>query len=87
MIYLRIDELLERRGRTAYWLAIQGHITHSTVYKLRHGKMKSLSLELIESLCRTLECTPNDLIEIQDSKPEIKRKPRGRGRSLKRVAD
>jgi len=77
MIHLRIDELLERRGRTAYWLAVHGKITHSTVYKLRHGKMKTLSLQLIESLCRTLECTPNDLIEIKDAKPEAKRRSRG----------
>jgi DNA-binding Xre family transcriptional regulator len=79
MVHLRIDELLESRGRTAYWLAIEGGITHSTVYKLRHGKMKTLSLELIESLCRTLACTPNDLIEISDAKPEPKRKSKAKG--------
>jgi len=65
MVHLRIDELLAARGRTAYWLAVEAGITHSTVYKLRHGKMKTLRLDLIESLCRTLECSPNDLIEIR----------------------
>ena len=79
MVHLRIDELLASRGRTAYWLAVDAGITHSTVYKLRHGKMKTLSLELIESLCRTLECTPNDLIEIGDEKPASKRKAKAKG--------
>ena len=78
MVHLRIDELLAARGRTAYWLAVEGGITHSTVYKLRHGKMKTLSLDLIESLCKTLECSPNDLIEIRAGRPEGKRKSKAK---------
>ena len=74
MVKIRIDELLESRGRTAYWLAVESGITHSTVYKLRHGKMKTLSLELIEALCKTLECGPGELLEIVDDKQEGKRK-------------
>jgi len=74
MVRIRIDELLEKRGRTAYWLAVESGITHSTVYKMRHGKMKTLSLELIESLCRALECGPGDLLEIVDSKSGGKRR-------------
>ncbi len=74
MVRIRIDELLEERGRSAYWLAIEGGITHSTVYKLRHGKMKTLSLELIEALCRTLECSPGELLEVVNTNTEGKRK-------------
>jgi len=74
MVKIRIDELLEERGRTAYWLAVESGITHSTVYKLRHGKMKTLSLELIEALCKTLECGPGELLEIVGDKSESKRK-------------
>jgi len=74
MVKVRIDELLEERGRTAYWLAVEAGITHSTVYKLRHAKMKTLSLELIESLCKTLECSPGDLLMIEEAKPASKKR-------------
>jgi len=79
MVRIRIDELLESKGKTAYWLAVESGTTHSTVYKLRHGKMKTLRLELIESLCRTLDCSPSDLLEIVDDKPESKKKSKSKG--------
>jgi putative transcriptional regulator len=64
MARLRIDELLEERGITAYRLAISAGLTHSTVSRLRHGKSTEIRLEVIDRLCEALDCSPSDLIEL-----------------------
>jgi len=74
-IRLRIDEVLKERGRTAYWLANEVQMTHGGFYKVIHGKIKALNLELLARICDALECEPGDLIELV---PDTKRKSKGR---------
>ena len=74
VVDIRIDHLLETKGRTAYWLALETGITHSTIYKLRHGKVKALRLDVIEAICKALDCQPGDLLTLPENR--IKRKPR-----------
>ena len=72
-IQIRIDKLLEERGKTAYWLAKESGIGHTSMWKLRHGKIKQLNLEYLESICKTLDCQPGDLLVITDRKRKAKR--------------
>lgn len=73
MVKLRIDELLKERGRTAYWLAIEAGIHHAVMSKLRHNRAKSIRFDVLESLCRVLECEPTDLFEIEYDRPKERR--------------
>jgi putative transcriptional regulator len=73
-VELRIDKLLKERGRTAYWLANEVGMTHGGFYKVLHGKIKALNLELLGRLCEALECQPGDLLVLTDSKASSKRK-------------
>jgi len=83
MVRLRINDLLEERGRTAYWLAVETGIHHAVISKLRHDRAKSMRFDVLESLCRALECEPTDLFDIQDDEPQAKQKRRaGRPRRL-----
>jgi len=79
MIELRIDELLDAKGKSAYWLAVTAEIPHSTVYKLRHQKTQGIQWDTLEKLCKALECAPGDLIVIADGKPEPKKKEKPKG--------
>jgi putative transcriptional regulator len=76
MVKLRINDLLMEKGRTAYWLAIETGINHAVIAKLRHDRAKSIRFDVLESLCRVLECEPTDLFDIQGDMPENKRKVR-----------
>lgn len=60
---LRIGELLERRGLTAYQLAklSDGRITRSTAYRLANGEVERLSSQTVAALCEILKCKPGDL--------------------------
>jgi putative transcriptional regulator len=73
-IVLRIDELLKERGRTAYWLANEVGMTHGGFYKVLHGKIKALNLELLAKLCDALECQPGDLLILNKGESDMKRK-------------
>jgi putative transcriptional regulator len=73
-IQIRIDEMLEERGKTAYWLAKESGVGHTSMWKLRHGKIKQLNLEHLEGICKTLDCQPGDLLVITAANRKTKRK-------------
>ena len=73
MARLRINELLEERGMTAYRLAKDTGITHSTIGKLRHNQAVEIRLDVIDRLCGVLECEPSDLIEVEAAKKKARR--------------
>jgi putative transcriptional regulator len=78
MIKIRIDERLKELGKTWYWLALETHIGHSAAFNLRHGKVQSVKLDYLERICRALECSPGDLLVIEEQAPQPIRSPRKR---------
>ena len=64
MIVIRIDELLEERGRTFYWLAKETGISHTTLWRLKKGKARGINFDTLEKLCGTLECQPGDVLSL-----------------------
>jgi putative transcriptional regulator len=74
MLKVRLDELLEERGRSAYWLAKETNLTQVALWRLKHGKTGAIKFETLEAICNALECTPGDLLVIVKSEPKAKRK-------------
>ena len=68
MIEIRIDELLEGRGRTFYWLAKETGISHTTLWRLKKGKAVGINFPTLEQICRTLDCQPGDVLRLADEK-------------------
>jgi DNA-binding Xre family transcriptional regulator len=64
---LRLAELLESRGLTAYAIAQQsdGRISTSALYRLlkSDGRARYLDAELLDALCDVLDVGPGDLLE------------------------
>jgi DNA-binding Xre family transcriptional regulator len=64
---LRLPELLEERGLTAYQLvkASDGRISMSTAYRIARmgGRLQSFDAELLEALCDALGVEPGELFE------------------------
>lgn len=77
MIEVRIEQLLEERGRTFYWLAKETGIGYTSLWRLRHEEAKSISFDFLERICRALECHPGDLLELRVDKTESKRAKKG----------
>ena len=68
MIRLNALELLEKRGKTKYWLYKQLGMSYQNFNKMLNNETKSIRYENIETMCLLLECTPNELLVITDEK-------------------
>ena len=66
MIKLRVLELLEKNGKTKYWLYKQLGMSYQNFNSMVNNQTKSIRYENIETLCLLLNCTPNELFEISE---------------------
>jgi len=65
MIKLNVQDLLDKKNKTRYWLVRNMDTNYETVNRLCNNNAVGLQLETIEKLCKILECTPNDLFTIE----------------------
>ena len=70
MIKLNVMSLLEKKGKTKYWLSKQLGMGYPNICRMIENKTKSIRYENIEILCQVLDCTPNDLFIIDYSRKE-----------------
>ena len=66
MIKLNVVDLLEKKGKTKYWLYKQLGMSYQNFNRMINNETKSIRYENIETICLLLECTPNDIFEITD---------------------
>ena len=78
-VRLRIEELLEKHGRTLYWLAKESGVDYNGLWRFKTGKAHGIRFNVLEGICKALECTPGDLLVIEDGKPEGKKKSKSKG--------
>jgi len=62
MIKIRINEVLQEKGRTLYWLAKETGIRYATVWNMAKGNQSKLHLDALDRICEVLECKPGDLL-------------------------
>ena len=67
-IEIRIDEILERKGKSFYWLAKNSGISYSTLWRLKSGKAMGINFVTLERICSTLECHPGELLDLASAK-------------------
>lgn len=65
MLKLNVLNLLEKKGKSKYWLFNQlnqlGNISYTNFNNIVMNKTTSIKYENIEKFCQILECEPNDL--------------------------
>ena len=66
MIKLNVLELLEKQGKTKYWLYKQLGMSYQNFSRMVNNQTKSIQYENIETMCVLLNCTPNDLLVISE---------------------
>ena len=66
--YAPLWETMKRVGATTYTLQVKGHISSSTIRRLKAGD--SVSTNTLDALCTILGCSLNNVIEyLPDSEP------------------
>ena len=66
MVRLNVLQLLEKQGRTKYWLYKQLGMSYQNFSRMVNNETKSIRYESIETLCLLLNCTPNELFDITE---------------------
>ena len=74
MIRFQLNELLQERGQTLYWLCKQTGIRYATIWQMGKGDVARLNLDVLDRVCEALECQPGDLLV----RAEAKRRKRGK---------
>jgi putative transcriptional regulator len=70
-IVVRLDVMLARRKVKARELAERIGITEANLSLLRTGKVKGVRFDTLALLCEALDCTPGDLLEVEDDAAQI----------------
>ncbi len=68
IIKVQIDEVLEKHGRSFYWLSKQTGISHTTLWRLKKGKALGINFATLEKICQTLECEPGDVLKLDNDR-------------------
>jgi putative transcriptional regulator len=64
VIEIRVDGLLEKQGRSFYWLAKETGISHTTLWRLKKGKALGINFITLEKICQALNCQPGDVMAL-----------------------
>ena len=63
---ISIQKKLAEKGISRYELAKQIGVTYPTITSIYNGRSTSIKFEILESICKVLECTPNDILISED---------------------
>ena len=66
MVKLNALTLLNKKGKTKYWLYKQLGMSYQNFSKMINNETKSIQYENIDALCQILECTPDELFIFTD---------------------
>ena len=61
MITLNALALLEKKGKSRYWLYRQLGMSYQNFNKMVNNETRSIKYETIDTLCEIFDCTPSDL--------------------------
>lgn len=64
MLYFKIEELLKKKKKSKYWLCQNMNITSHNLNRVIRGETTSISFKYLEELCKYLDCTLDELIEM-----------------------
>ena len=66
MIKLDVLNLLEKNGKTKYWLYKHLGMSYQNFSRMINNETKSIQYENIDALCQIFNCTPNELFKMTD---------------------
>ncbi len=61
MIKMNVQNLLDEKKKTRYWLVKEMQTTYKTINHICDNTLSGIQIETIDKLCQILECEPKDL--------------------------
>jgi putative transcriptional regulator len=74
MIYLQIQEMLTKNGKTKYWLTNKMGKSHQSISNLMKKDLSGIHFDTLEKLCNVFDCEIGEIIVIKkdDEKEKLK---------------
>lgn len=66
MIKLDVLSMLQKHGKTKYWLYKQLGMSYQNFNRMINNETKSIRYETLDAMCAIFDCTPNDLLLYED---------------------
>jgi putative transcriptional regulator len=71
MVYVRLRQLLEKRGKSIYWLSSSAGIPYPTLWKLLNKETQSsINLKVLSKICAALKCLPGDILIYEEDEED-----------------
>lgn len=70
MLKLNALNLLEKKGKTKYWLYKQMGMSYQNFTKMIHNKTKSIKYDNLEAMCYILECSVDELLVFENEEQQ-----------------
>lgn len=67
MIRIELDQILKERNMTSKELSETIDITEANLSILRTGKAKAIRFSTLDAICKTLKCSPGDILKYEES--------------------
>lgn len=58
-----LSELLEKNGKSLYWLAKETGISYPTLHKINKNETDGIKFNILEAICTALGCKLEELLE------------------------
>lgn len=68
---MSIQQKLKEKGISRYELAKRIGVTYPTITSIYNGESTSIKFEILEAICKELECSPLDILISDD--PQMQR--------------
>lgn len=62
MIYLKIEEMLDKRNKSKYWFITNMEGGYQALTKLMNNEAKAIRFSTLDKMCQILDCEVGDLI-------------------------
>jgi putative transcriptional regulator len=85
-IEFRIDEVLQQREQSLYWLSRTTGISYTTLWRLNKDRALGINFATLEKMCVALECQPGDLMGLGKVKQGAARKRLASTRAVRRTS-
>ena len=73
MIQIKLDQVLEEKSRTLYWLAKETGISHNTLWRMNKGLSTGITFDVLDRITDALECELSDiLVKVVEGKKKAK---------------
>ena len=66
MLKLNALEILNKKGKTKYWLYKQMGMSYQNFTKMINNETKSIRYENLEAMCYILECSIDELLKFEN---------------------